>query len=33
MNEGASGGRSHSEHPEIVDDILDVVERWFQEGG
>jgi len=23
----------HSEHPEIVDDILDVVEKWFQEGG
>ncbi len=22
----------HAEHPEIVDDILDVVERWFQEG-
>lgn len=23
----------HSDHPEIVDDILDLVERWFQEGG
>ncbi len=23
----------HTDHPEIVDDILDMVEKWFQEGG